>query len=196
MIVSLVSTRVSRRLDLPTRRRGDREPKHASRGSDAIGEGVHLANHYRLGRTAHFQQFLCRLHIQRQHGRQPEPDELRDPGFLIARVAAPAFISLTETGLSTNGSYPVFTSYNTGILNSTSTVQFQTFYDVTDTPFEGVVSGIGRVGLRHERDRVDRTDNAAGKQPHQPVLADEGGDADNRCRCLPNDRRTDLHRPP
>jgi hypothetical protein len=44
-------------------------------------------------------------------------------------------VSLTETGLDPDGSFPVFTSYNTAILHTASTVQFQTFYDVTDNPF-------------------------------------------------------------
>jgi hypothetical protein len=44
-------------------------------------------------------------------------------------------VSLTETGLSSLGSFPVFTSYNTAILHTAATVEFQTFYDVNDNPF-------------------------------------------------------------
>jgi hypothetical protein len=55
-------------------------------------------------------------------------------------------VSITETGLSPNGSFPVFTSYNTAILHSSSTVEFQTFYDVADNPFgETVLASQGSI---------------------------------------------------
>jgi hypothetical protein len=44
-------------------------------------------------------------------------------------------ITLSETGLSAAGSNPVFTSYNTAILHTASTVLFSTYYDTTDTVF-------------------------------------------------------------
>jgi hypothetical protein len=44
-------------------------------------------------------------------------------------------ITLSETGLSAGGSAAVFTSYNTAILHTASTVLFSTYFDPTDTVF-------------------------------------------------------------
>jgi hypothetical protein len=43
--------------------------------------------------------------------------------------------SLTETGLLPVNPPVIFTSYNTAILHTSSTVLFQTFFDVNDNPF-------------------------------------------------------------
>lgn len=57
-------------------------------------------------------------------------------------------VSLTETGLIPDGPQTVFTSYNTAILHTASSVLFQTYYDPTDSLFgetdlasQGTVTG-------------------------------------------------------